>query len=144
MAVHSQSLLQIFPSPWPGPFDSIREGFQSFILFRTSRRIYWHSHQQYLTFVLMSDLLHQLSHSHSSFSSSCTLILSSSIFFSSAPPSSPVVRISRTKRKAPAWIEPLIIFSSRRANCPVAVHIWSEDNWIVPYLRDLLTFHKEL
>lgn len=144
MAVHSQSLLQIFPSPWSVPFDSIREGVQYFIFFRTSRRICWHSHQQYLTYCV------------NVWSTSPTLSLSFEFFFRfhshplvlhlflSAPPSSPLVRISRKKRKAPAWIEPLIIFSSRRANCPVAVHIWSEDNWIVPYLRDLLTFHKEL
>lgn len=80
MAVHSQSLLQSFPHLGQFLFESIREGFQYFILFRTSRRIYWLSHPMVSDFVLMSNLLHQLPHSHSSFYSSFTVILLSSIF----------------------------------------------------------------
>lgn len=67
--------------------------------------------------------------------------------FSSTPTVPPlpttVVEISRNERKAPAWMERFIIFSSHLANCPVSVHIWSVDNWISPYPKDLLTFSQK-
>lgn len=148
MAVHSQPLFQLFSLYWSVHLLLINFVFSMrrpsiFYVTQNFRRIYWHSQQQYLElfcFFRFRSTSLILSYSHSTFSSSFNL--SFFVFSYQPPPPIPLVEISRNKRKAPSWMERFIIFSSHLANCPVSVHIWSVDNWIVPYLRDLLTLSQ--
>lgn len=61
-------------------------------------------------------------------------------FFLSAPP--PQFQWLRSAEIREQWIKRFIIFASLLAKWRVSVHIWSVDNWIVLYLRNLLTFSQ--
>lgn len=120
---------------------SVWEGFQYFMLLRTSEEYIgtpsnsiWNCFFSFLIYFTNSVIL-----SFNFFFLFQPLFL---CLFLSSPPPIPLVEISRNKRKAPSWMERFIIFSSHLANCPVSVHIWSVDNWVVPYLRDLLTLSQ--